>query len=122
MIGACSALSAVRLITLTAGQLGLGDSAERASPCVLPALPAPQAVCCGDYHSILLSTSGEVFSWGCGEHGQLGHGDLETCSAPRLVRSLAVLRIDAVACGARHTLALVEGFVAMPSLRSHCSR
>jgi alpha-tubulin suppressor-like RCC1 family protein len=33
----------------------------------------------------LLSVGGDVFSWGRGRHGALGHGDFEDQPAPRKV-------------------------------------
>jgi alpha-tubulin suppressor-like RCC1 family protein len=33
-------------------------------------------ISCGAYHSIALTKSGRVFSWGCNEFGQLGHNSL----------------------------------------------
>lgn len=32
-------------------------------------------VACGDSHTLGLNVQGFVLSWGCGSHGQLGHGD-----------------------------------------------
>ena len=32
-------------------------------------------VACGDSHVIALTESNQVLTWGCGEHGRLGHGD-----------------------------------------------
>ena len=32
-------------------------------------------VACGDTHVIVLTSDNRVFTWGCGEYGQLGHGD-----------------------------------------------
>lgn len=30
---------------------------------------------CGDSHVIVLTESNQIFTWGCGEYGRLGHGD-----------------------------------------------
>lgn len=32
-------------------------------------------VSCGELHCIALTDSNQVFTWGCGEHGRLGHND-----------------------------------------------
>ena len=88
------------------GQLGMGDLADRLSPCLLPGVPEPAAVCCGDYHSALVTSGGALLTWGSGDAGQLGHGDAESVAMPRLVRALDGICIRAVACGSRHTLAL----------------
>ena len=34
-----------------------------------------ESVACGESHTLALSTSGELYSWGSGQQGQLGHGD-----------------------------------------------
>mmetsp|Transcript_35953 Transcript_35953/g.26707 ORF Transcript_35953/g.26707 Transcript_35953/m.26707 type:complete len:112 (+) Transcript_35953:42-377(+) len=34
-------------------------------------------IACGCYHSIALSGAGQVFTFGRGNHGQLGHGNTE---------------------------------------------
>ena len=36
---------------------------------------------CGDYHACLLSSDGELFTFGLGEHGVLGHGNEERHTA-----------------------------------------
>ena len=40
------------------------------------------AVACGLHHTLLLSTSGQVFAFGSNSHGQLGVGDLAPRGAP----------------------------------------
>ncbi|GLD96117.1 hypothetical protein PINS_up004795 [Pythium insidiosum] len=46
-----------------------GAPAQQAEPIVV------QSVVCGDYFSLALGADGDVFSWGEGSEGQLGHGD-----------------------------------------------
>jgi hypothetical protein len=43
---------------------------------------------------------GAVVSFGKGEDGQLGHGDAESCSLPRVVEALRGKAISSVSCGA----------------------
>ena len=58
------------------GQLGLGDSIDRTSPCVvlLPEQAHVQQLACGWRHTLAVTQDGRVFSWGRGVNGQLGHG------------------------------------------------
>ena len=61
-----------------------------------------------------ISSSGELFTWGCGEYGRLGHGDNASQWRPKQVKALADHRVVQVACGSRdaQTLALTdEGMV-----------
>ena len=64
----------------------------------------------GDVHSAVATSSGVVYTWGFGQTGALGHGDLENLNGPRRVESLLagfeeVVEVTQVACGAYHTLA-----------------
>ena len=40
-------------------------------------------------HYLALTKSGDVFSWGNGDSGQLGHGDTSALDAPKLVQDLS---------------------------------
>lgn len=42
-------------------------------------------VACGSAHSAAISSSGELFTWGLGDYGRLGHGDLVTQTKPKMV-------------------------------------
>ncbi|GAQ89192.1 Putative ubiquitin-protein ligase [Klebsormidium nitens] len=67
-------------------------------------------VACGAAHTLALTGSGEVYSFGQGQLGALGHGDLETKPTPTLVDSLWGLAIVQVAAGENHSAALtVDG-------------
>ena len=71
-------------------------------------------IACGSSHSAAITSSGELYTWGCGEYGRLGHGDNVTQLRPKCVKALAGHRVVQVACGSRdaQTLALTdEGMV-----------
>ena len=59
------------------------------------------AVACGSTHSLALDSIGQVFSWGWGALGALGHNDGADQQAPRLVEFFCEqeARIDSIACG-----------------------
>jgi alpha-tubulin suppressor-like RCC1 family protein len=42
-------------------------------------------VAAGEYHSMALTTTGELYAWGTGGDGQLGHGGKESLAVPRVV-------------------------------------
>lgn len=49
--------------------------------------------------------SGEVYTWGDNDEGQLGDGTTNAIQRPRLVAALQGKKINRVACGSAHTLA-----------------
>ncbi|KAE8684514.1 Regulator of chromosome condensation (RCC1) family with FYVE zinc finger domain isoform 3 [Hibiscus syriacus] len=68
-------------------------------------------VMCGPWHTTLITSTGQLFTFGDGTFGVLGHGDRENVPYPREVESLSGLRTIAVACGVWHTAAVVEAIV-----------
>lgn len=72
-------------------------------------------VSCGPWHTALVTSSGQLFTFGDGTFGVLGHGDREKISYPKEVESLSGLRTIAVACGVWHTAAVVEVIVTQSS-------
>uniref|UniRef100_A0A7N0U0J9 Uncharacterized protein n=1 Tax=Kalanchoe fedtschenkoi TaxID=63787 RepID=A0A7N0U0J9_KALFE len=73
------------------------------------------SVACGPWHTALITSTGQLFTFGDGTFGALGHGDRVTVSLPKEVESLSGLRTIAVACGVWHTAAVVEVIVAHSS-------
>ncbi|XP_024316784.1 PH, RCC1 and FYVE domains-containing protein 1 isoform X3 [Brachypodium distachyon] len=63
---------------------------------------------CGQWHTAIISSSGQLFTYGDGTFGVLGHGDTSSVARPKEVESLKGLRVKAVACGPWHTAAIVE--------------
>ena len=49
--------------------------------------------------TIKVNFSGELYSWGKGRYGRLGHGDSEDQTKPKLVEALLGYRVIDVACG-----------------------
>lgn len=54
---------------------------------------------------IIFTDKGEVFTWGLGEYGALGHGDGFTKYSPVKLESFAenMIKISLVSCGSKHT-------------------
>lgn len=73
------------------------------------------SVTCGPWHTALITSMGQLFTFGDGTFGVLGHGNRESISFPREVESLMGLRTIAVACGVWHTAAVVEVIVTQSS-------
>lgn len=65
---------------------------------------------CGLEHSIMMSNDGDIYSMGMGTRGQLGHGNLENCDEPQLIKALKDLDITRVSAGGWHSAAVtIEG-------------
>lgn len=65
-------------------------------------------VSCGPWHTAFITSAGQLFTFGDGTFGVLGHGDHCSTSIPREVENLKGLRSVRVACGVWHTAAVVE--------------
>ncbi|KAF5749800.1 Regulator of chromosome condensation (RCC1) family with FYVE zinc finger domain isoform 1 [Tripterygium wilfordii] len=104
--------------THNAGLLGHGTDISHWIPKrILGPLEGLQiaSVTCGPWHTALVTSTGQLFTFGDGTFGVLGHGDRENVSYPREVESLSGLRTIAVACGVWHTAAVVEVIVTQSS-------
>jgi len=95
------------------GRLGHGDYESCTVPRRIAGLDNVRvcALSSSWHHTIALSDTGRVYSWGQGMCGQLGHGDEEeTVTAPKLVEALQGTKVGSVVAGAHHCFALgVDG-------------
>lgn len=64
------------------------------------------SIATGSLHCVACSDTGEVFTWGDNDEGQLGDGTVSAVQRPRLVAALQGKHIIKVTCGSAHTLAL----------------
>lgn len=91
------------------GQLGLGTTKNIvAQPVYLKSLqgiPVMQ-IACGAYHSMVLTVSGNIFSFGKNDFGQLGFGDTEDRSYPMNLKFLNFLKARYISCGENFTAVL----------------
>lgn len=99
------------------GALGHGYSGGKQLPDILrpqyiEAFSGVRIVCvaAGEIHSAAVSADGDVYTWGDGFCGQLGHGDKKPEVAPVQVEKggLEDECVAHVSCGARHTVAVTE--------------
>merc|ERR1711939_824174 len=74
----------------SSGQLGHGGKAEEHVPRLVEALGGKKMIgaSAGERHTAVWTDAGELFTFGCGYHGQLGHGGKANELAPRLVEAL----------------------------------
>jgi alpha-tubulin suppressor-like RCC1 family protein len=89
------------------GQIGDGGSAKShcAEPKMVVSLRKQWIVDCtaGDMHTVAVTESGDLWSWGRGSEGQLGHGCLEHVILPKLIHSSGDI-YEHVTAGRFHTL------------------
>ncbi|KAM9172750.1 E3 ubiquitin-protein ligase MYCBP2 isoform 15-T15 [Pangshura tecta] len=68
-------------------------------------------ISCGFHHSVVLMENGDVYTFGYGQHGQLGHGDVNCRGCPTLVQALPGPSTQ-VTAGSNHTaILLMDGQV-----------
>ncbi|KAJ1611945.1 RCC1 domain-containing protein [Cryptosporidium canis] len=80
-------------------------------PCIVnfPFNARISRIACGANHSLALSESGLVFSWGIGQYGCLGTGELNDVYSPvKIVAGPTDKKVLHIAAGARHSLCCNE--------------
>ncbi|XP_022131000.2 probable E3 ubiquitin-protein ligase HERC2 [Pieris rapae] len=92
------------------GRLGIGGIDSVSQPTLLASLQHVfiTKVACnsGGKHCLALSSDGDVYSWGEGEDGKLGHGNRVSYDRPKLITALSGLEVVAIACGGAHSACL----------------
>jgi alpha-tubulin suppressor-like RCC1 family protein len=76
-------------------------------------------IACGWQHTIALANR-QVFSWGYGEDGQLGHGDGKDYSLPKEIESFRGQNVTAIDCGHSHSGAICDGELMTWGLNPDC--
>lgn len=92
------------------GNLGLGDRNDRLVPEKVSADVGEKMfiVACGWRHTICVSSSGALYTYGWSKYGQLGHGDFEDHLSPHKVQALHGSFTSQISGGWRHTMALTS--------------
>ncbi|KAE8685706.1 Regulator of chromosome condensation (RCC1) family with FYVE zinc finger domain isoform 3 [Hibiscus syriacus] len=65
-----------------------------------------EEITCGAYHVAVLTSRNEVYTWGKGANGRLGHGDVEDRKKPTLVEGLKDRHVKFIACGSNYSAAI----------------
>ncbi|XP_028902398.1 X-linked retinitis pigmentosa GTPase regulator [Ornithorhynchus anatinus] len=91
------------------GQIGLASESNVCVPCRVVIGKPVSWVSCGYYHSALVTTDGELYTFGEPENGKLGLSSeqLKNHRIPQLVPGISG-KVNQVACGGGHTVALTE--------------
>ncbi|XP_044499893.1 uncharacterized protein LOC123221194 isoform X2 [Mangifera indica] len=99
-------------------QLGTGNAHIQKLPCKVDSLHGSviKLVSAAKFHSVAVTTRGEVYTWGFGRGGRLGHPEFDIHSGqaavitPRQVNSgLGSRRVKTIAAAKHHTVLATEG-------------
>eukprot|EP01103_Thecamoeba_quadrilineata_P018925 TRINITY_DN7469_c0_g1_i1.p1 TRINITY_DN7469_c0_g1~~TRINITY_DN7469_c0_g1_i1.p1 ORF type:complete len:796 (+),score=82.08 TRINITY_DN7469_c0_g1_i1:63-2390(+) len=94
------------------GQLGLGHRYSQGHPQQVLADPIGREkivkISCGQNHTLVLNDKGEVYSWGSGVFGQLGHGRPQDSIKPYRIETFTNTKINQISCGHFHSVCLTE--------------
>jgi alpha-tubulin suppressor-like RCC1 family protein len=95
------------------GQLGLDHMQHQHTPQLVDSLSSHVVtkVACGLYHTVAITSGGEVYSFGKNDYGQLGLGHARNMKIPTLTKTSAGEsdeKIVAVSCGYYHTVTISE--------------
>ena len=85
----------------TSGKLGHGDEANQYRPKPIAGFAGGRVckIAAGDHHCLAIDSNHEVWSWGHGGDGALGHGDKLRQLCPKRVERFSGQRVCAIAAG-----------------------
>ena len=92
-----------------AGQLGLNSTTIKMTPQLIAEIIDGKTIIeisAGAFHSLVLGDMGDVYSFGYGWLGRLGHGDNYSSYRPQKIEHLGGTKIKAISAGGNHSLVL----------------
>ena len=109
--GGCHSLA----VTSTGSMYTCGNDWSGSSYTLVPTLILPDlsskgiiSVSAGLYFKACVTKAGEVFTWGEGSTGKLGHGDESNQKTPKRVEGLIGVKAKQVSCGGHNTAVCTE--------------
>ncbi|PON61809.1 Regulator of chromosome condensation [Trema orientale] len=95
-----------------ANKLGFREVNSESIPSIISELPYSEEVACGGYHTCVMTSGGELYTWGSNENGCLGIGTTTVFHQPERVQGpFMESTVSQVSCGWKHTAAISEGKV-----------
>ena len=67
-----------------------------------------KAITAGGKHSMVLALDGQLYTFGYGQQGQLGHRSSKNIFQPKFVHDLLGKRVKAIAAGQNHSIVLTQ--------------
>jgi alpha-tubulin suppressor-like RCC1 family protein len=94
----------------TYGQIGCGNTQKQLTPIKINGFNNEKiiSIACGGRHSIALTSSGKVYSWGHNDCGQLGINKQGIQCLPKKINLFGYQTIKNISCGSNHTLLLLH--------------
>ena len=92
------------------GQLGHGGTQNELVPKLVEALAEKKVIgaAAGFEHTVVWTNEGELFTFGDGDSGKLGHGGEENEDVPRLLKALVGTKVVGAAAGDKHIAVWTE--------------
>ena len=94
------------------GRLGTGDSNSVSSFKKMSGFTTKITYFCasqGSYgHGMALDENGDVWSWGDGDYGKLGHGNTDQTPVPAIIQALRGKEVKRISVGWKHSSAVTE--------------
>jgi alpha-tubulin suppressor-like RCC1 family protein len=92
------------------GHIGTND---KATPQLVEALLGKHivSVACGRFHTVAMTSQGDVYAWGGSDNGQLGHGTTDVEPKPILVESLRGKNVIQIVTGDDFTMAVTGNYL-----------
>ncbi|XP_041007909.1 ultraviolet-B receptor UVR8 isoform X2 [Juglans microcarpa x Juglans regia] len=88
-------------------KVGVGDGDNATARVKISKLPYSEEVSCGGYHTCVLTSSGQLYTWGSNENGCLGIGSTDVFHIPERVQGPFLKSpVTKVSCGWKHTAAI----------------
>jgi hypothetical protein len=73
-----------------------------------PSRPCVKSIECGGRHTLVVTKDGQLYSWGFGQQGQLGHGNNKNMLRPSLVKGFKDKPVQLAVAGAHHSAAMTQ--------------
>ncbi len=96
--------------TIQLERLGHGVERNSLTPRLVESLVGkrPKELSCGGFHTAVVTEDGRLYTFGGGEHGQLGHNDRVNKVKPTFVQALDGVFVSQITCGWSHSVALTS--------------
>eukprot|EP00268_Persea_americana_P052753 TRINITY_DN5926_c1_g1_i2.p1 TRINITY_DN5926_c1_g1~~TRINITY_DN5926_c1_g1_i2.p1 ORF type:complete len:427 (+),score=78.22 TRINITY_DN5926_c1_g1_i2:188-1468(+) len=94
----------------TMDRMVFGGAKNATLPSLITELPFSREIACGGYHTCVVTSGGDLYSWGSNENGCLGLGCADIVRIPTRVEGpFLKFPVCEVSCGWKHTAAISCG-------------